>query len=96
MADHLENGTGDNSKARLKSFIERVARLQAEKKESAAEFNADIKAVLDEAKREDYDPKIIRQIAKLAQQEEEDKDALAEHWAVLEMYGRAYGLGIFS
>lgn len=96
MADHLEMGTGDNSSARLKSFIERVARLNAEKKASNAEFNEDIKQVLAEAKGVGYDAKIIRQIAKLAQQEEEDKDALAEQWAVLEMYGRAYGLGIFS
>jgi uncharacterized protein (UPF0335 family) len=96
MADHLEMGTGANSSARLKSFIERVARLKTEQKASNAEFNEDIKAVLDEAKGVGYDVKIIRQIAKLAQQEEEDKDALAEQWAVLEMYGRAYGLGIFS
>lgn len=96
MADHLEMGTGDNSSARLKSFVERVARLQTEKKESNATFTADIKAVLDEAKKADYDPKIIRQIAKLLQREEEDADGLAEEWAVLEMYGKHAGLGIFS
>lgn len=95
MADHLEMGTGDNSSARLKSFIERVARLESEKKASNKAFAADIKAVLDEAKA-DYDPKIIRQIAKLLQREEEDPEGLSEEWAVLEMYGKHAGLGIFS
>lgn len=96
MTDHLTTGTGDNSAARLKSFVERVARLQAEKKEKVSEFTADIKAVIDEAKSAGYDPKIIRQIAKLKQREEEDAEALAEEWAVLEMYGKASGLDIFS
>lgn len=96
MADHLEMGTGDNSAARLKSYIERVARLQAEKKAKNAEFTADIKAVCDEAKSAGYDVKVIRQIAKLLQRQEDDADGLAEEWAVLEMYGKASGLGIFS
>lgn len=91
--DVLETGTGDNSAARLKSYIDRVKRLSDEKAAASKAFNADIKEVCAEAKSAGYDPKVIRQIAKLAAKE---TDELEEEWTMLEMYGKAYGLTIFA
>ena len=94
--DVLETGTGDNSAARLKSYIDRVKRLSQEKAENNKNFNQDIKAVCDEARSAGYDVKVVRQIAKLMQRQEDDSDGLSEEWAVLEMYGKAAGLTIFA
>ncbi len=93
MPDEFDMGAGDNSKARLNSYIDRVKRLSEEKAAKMKEYNADIKAVCDEAKSAGYDTKTIRQIAKMASREQ---DALEEEHAMLEMYGKAYGLTIFA
>lgn len=76
------NTAGD---ARLKAFIERVERLEEDKKAVAT----DIKEVYAEAKAIGYDPKIMRQIIRLRRMEANDR---AEQEALLDTYKSAVGL----
>jgi uncharacterized protein (UPF0335 family) len=70
---------------RLKSFIERIERLEEEKKA----LQEDIKEVFAEAKGTGFDVKIIRQILKIRKM---DKDDLDEQEALLDVYKRALGM----
>ncbi|HXP30994.1 MAG TPA: DUF2312 domain-containing protein [Stellaceae bacterium] len=70
---------------RLKSFIERIERLEEEKKALAA----DIKEVLAEAKGVGFDVKTMRQIIKIRRIDQEDLD---EQEALLDTYLRALGM----
>lgn len=70
---------------RLKSFVERVERLEEEKTEIADQ----IKEVFAEIKADGYDVSAIRVILKRRKQ---DPDKLAEQEAVLEMYMSALGM----
>ncbi|MGH7087618.1 MAG: DUF2312 domain-containing protein [Stellaceae bacterium] len=70
---------------RLKSFIERVERLEEEKRALAE----DIKEVYSEAKGAGFDIKTMRQIVRLRKLDEEDRD---EQEALLETYLRAIGM----
>jgi uncharacterized protein (UPF0335 family) len=69
----------------LKSFIERIERLEEEKKALAD----DIRDVYSEAKATGFDAKVMRQIVKIRKM---DKDDLDEHEALLETYMRALGM----
>jgi len=69
----------------LRSYIERIERLEEEK----AALAADIKDVFDEAKGNGFDVKIMRQVLKLRKM---DKDDLQEQEHLLELYKRAIGL----
>jgi uncharacterized protein (UPF0335 family) len=70
---------------RLKSFIERIERLEEEKKVLAA----DIKEVYAEAKGSGFDTKIMRQLIRLRRM---DKDDLDEQETLLDVYKRAIGM----
>jgi uncharacterized protein (UPF0335 family) len=70
---------------RLKSFIERIERLEEEKKA----LQEDIKEVFAEAKGTGFDVKIMRQILKIRKM---DKDDLDEQEALLDVYKRALGM----
>jgi uncharacterized protein (UPF0335 family) len=70
---------------RLKSFIERIERLESEKRDLAG----DIKEVYAEAKGTGFNPKIMRQIIK---ERRMDKDDLDEREALLDTYRRALGM----
>lgn len=70
---------------RLRSFIERIERLEEEKKALAK----DIKEVYAEAKGTGFDTKIMRQIIRLRRM---DKDDLDEQEALLDVYRRALGM----
>jgi uncharacterized protein (UPF0335 family) len=70
---------------RLKSFIERIERLEEEKRALAE----DIKEVYAEAKGTGFDIKIMRQIVKIRKM---DKDDLDEQEALLDVYLRALGM----
>jgi uncharacterized protein (UPF0335 family) len=70
---------------RLKSLIERIERLEEEKKALAE----DIKEVYAEAKGSGFDTKIMRQIIKIRKR---DKDDLDEEESLLEVYKRALGM----
>lgn len=80
---------GDNSAAvnppQLRSFVERLERLNEEKKE----LGEDLRAVFAEAKAAGFDTKIIRKVLKLRRM---DTDAREEEAAMLELYCRALGL----
>ena len=69
----------------LRSYIERIERLEEEK----AALAADIKDVFDEAKGNGFDVKIMRQILRLRKMEEDDRDELE---TLLEVYKRALGM----
>jgi uncharacterized protein (UPF0335 family) len=70
---------------RLRSFIERIERLEEEKKALAA----DIKEVYAEAKGVGFDTKTMRQVVKLRKIDKEDLD---EQEALLDVYLRAIGM----
>ena len=69
----------------LKSFIERIERLEEEKRALAE----DIKEVYAEAKGTGFDTKIMRQLIKLRKL---DKDDLDEQETLLDVYKRAIGM----
>ena len=70
---------------RLRSFIERIERLEEEKRTLAA----DIKEVYAEAKGNGFDAKIMRQLIRLRRM---DKDDLDEQESLLDVYKRALGM----
>ncbi len=69
----------------LRQFIERLERLDAEKKDIADQ----VKEVKAEAKARGYDTKIISKVIALRKR---DADDIAEEAAVLEMYKEALGM----
>jgi uncharacterized protein (UPF0335 family) len=73
------------AKDRLRSFVERVERLEEEKKA----LSDDIKEVYAEAKGEGFDVKTMRQIVRLRKM---DKADYQEAEAMLELYKRALGM----
>ena len=70
----------------LRQFIERIERLDMEKKDLADQQ----KEVMAEAKARGYDTKVLRKVIALRKR---DKDDIAEEEAVLEMYKEALGMG---
>jgi len=83
------SGYGDNSvdAERLRLLIERIERLEEEKKDIAD----DIKDVYSEAKAVGYDTKIMRQIIRLRKMKPED---LIENRHLLGTYASALGLDL--
>ena len=69
----------------LRQFIERIERLDAERKDLAEQQ----KDVMAEAKGRGYDTKVMR---KLITMRKRDKDDIAEEEALLEMYKEALGM----
>jgi uncharacterized protein (UPF0335 family) len=69
----------------LRQFIERVERLDAEKKDLAEQQ----KEVLAEAKGRGYDPALMRKIVALRKRDGND---IAEEEALMEMYKEALGM----
>ena len=70
---------------RLKSFIERIERLEEEKRA----LSGDIKEVYAEAKGTGFEPKIMRQIIKIRKMDKEEVD---EEESRLDLYKRALGM----
>jgi len=70
---------------RLKSFIERIERLEEEKRALAA----DIKEVYSEAKGAGFDIKTMHELIKIRRLDEDDLD---EREALLDTYKRALGM----
>jgi len=69
----------------LRQFIERIERLDAEKKDLAEQQ----KEVMAEAKGRGYDTKVMRKLITLRKRDQND---IAEEEAVLEMYKEALGM----
>jgi len=70
---------------RLKSFIERIERLEEEK----AAIAGDIKEVYSEAKSSGFETKIMRQIVRLRKMEAQER---AEQEQLLDVYKQAIGM----
>ncbi|WP_419797266.1 MAG: DUF2312 domain-containing protein [Terasakiella sp.] len=70
----------------LRSFVERIERLESEK----AALAADIKDVYAEAKGTGFDVKIMRQLVRLRKMEDHDR---TEQEEILDLYKKALGMG---
>jgi uncharacterized protein (UPF0335 family) len=73
------------AKEHLKSFIERVERLEEEK----SALTADIREVYSEAKGQGFDTKIMRQVVRLRKLDTADRQ---EQDAILDLYMSALGM----
>jgi uncharacterized protein (UPF0335 family) len=76
---------GDVAQDRLRSFIERIERLEEEK----AALLADIKEVYAEAKGTGFDPKTMRKVVSLRKMEDSDRQ---EAEFLLDTYLSALGM----
>ena len=72
-------------KERLRSFVERVERLEDER----AALSADIREVYAEAKGEGFDTRTLRQVVRMRKL---DKADFQEREAMLELYLNALGM----
>ena len=70
---------------RLRSFIERIERLEEEKKA----LSDDIREVYSEAKGTGFDIKVLRQIIRLRKMDASDRNEMEE---ILDVYKRALGM----
>jgi uncharacterized protein (UPF0335 family) len=70
---------------RLKSFIERIERLEEEK----SALTSDIREIYSEAKGTGFDTRIMRQIVRLRKLDDADRQ---EQQAILDTYKKALGL----
>jgi uncharacterized protein (UPF0335 family) len=84
---------GGNSVAvagdRIKSFLERVEKLEEEK----ASIAGDIKDVFAEAKGNGFDTKVLRELLRIRKQDHAERQ---EHNALLRLYGDAIGVTVFD
>jgi uncharacterized protein (UPF0335 family) len=69
----------------LRQFVERIERLEAEKRDIAEQQ----KEVMAEAKARGYDTRVMRKLVALRKR---DRDDVAEEEAVLELYKEALGM----
>ncbi|HET6521022.1 MAG TPA: DUF2312 domain-containing protein [Geminicoccaceae bacterium] len=76
---------GGVSGDRLRSFVERIERLEEEKRE----VQDQIKDVFAEAKGEGYDIKVLRQVVRLRRMRPNDRSELEE---LLDLYKSALGM----
>lgn len=88
-----EPGIGHNSEPgsiaadRLRSIVERIERLEEERKALAS----DIKDIFQEAKSAGFDSKALRTILKIRKQE---PAVYEEHRTLVGLYGRALGMDV--
>lgn len=73
---------GGVAKDRLKSFVERIERLEEEK----LALVADIREVYSEAKGTGFDVRVMRQLIRLRKMDREDRSQME---AILDVYERA-------
>jgi uncharacterized protein (UPF0335 family) len=83
--DMDDTGPGGFAAGALKSFVERIERLEEEKKT----LGDDIKDVYAEAKANGFDVAILRQVIKLRKQ---DADERSEQETLLDLYLAALGM----
>ena len=77
--------TGGVAADRLRSIVERIERLEEERKALAS----DIKDIYSEAKSAGFDVKVLRQLIRLRRQEPGDVE---EQETLLDVYRRALGM----
>ncbi len=80
-----DSDVGGLAAGKLKSFVERIERLEEEK----AGIAADIKDIYSEAKGEGFDTKIIRKIISLRKKDRQERQ---EEEELLELYKAALGM----
>ena len=76
---------GGVSTDRLRSFVDRIERLEEEKQALAA----DIREVYSEAKGAGFDVKVMRQLIQLRKLDKDDRTQMEE---ILSVYERALGM----
>ncbi|PTW59496.1 uncharacterized protein (UPF0335 family) [Breoghania corrubedonensis] len=81
--------TGGVAADQLRAFVERIERLEEEKKA----ISDDIKDVYGEAKGTGFDVKILRQVVRLRKQEPHERE---EQEAILDLYMHALGMAAQS
>lgn len=81
----LLTNTGGIAAERLRSFIERIERLEEEKKQ----LQADIREVKSEAKSAGFDIKTINEILRLRKMDQSERE---EHEALVDIYKAALGM----
>ncbi|MEQ9684386.1 MAG: DUF2312 domain-containing protein, partial [Rhodospirillales bacterium] len=79
-----ESEIGGAASERLKALIDRIERLEEEKKA----LTEDIKEVYSEAKSAGFDVKVMRQLIRLRKMDESDSNEMEE---ILTIYMRAVG-----
>jgi uncharacterized protein (UPF0335 family) len=85
MNDMTSDDTYNVTANELRQFVERIERLETEKKDIADQ----IKEVYAESKARGYDQKAMRALISLRKK---DSDEVAEQEAVLQMYKEALGM----
>lgn len=85
MSDEQRADTmGDATREKLKQFVARIERLEAEK----AELGADLREVYAEVKTFGFDTKVMRKVISLRKQDAMER---AEQEALLDMYFEVVG-----
>jgi uncharacterized protein (UPF0335 family) len=84
-ADDIITGTEEVNAGHLKAFIERIERLEEEKRA----LSDDIKDVYGEAKANGFDVKIMRKIVTIRRQ---DREKRMEEETILDLYLAALGM----
>ena len=82
---HNSAAVGGIAADRLRSIVERVERLESERKA----LSGDIKDIFTEAKSAGFDVKVIRQIIRIRKQEPSEVE---EQETLLDIYRRALGM----
>ncbi len=85
MSDSTSDDVGGIAATQLRSFIERIERLEEEKKG----LQEDIRDVYAESKSSGFDPRIIRQVVRLRKKAKEERQ---EEEELLELYKAALGM----
>ena len=83
--DREQLQTGSESANRLRSLVERIERLEEERKA----LGSDIKDIYGEAKSAGFDPKVLRQLIRIRKQEAAEVE---EQETMLDIYRRALGM----
>jgi uncharacterized protein (UPF0335 family) len=83
--DEIAVGTEEVNSGHLRAFIERIERLEEEKKA----LSDDIKDVYGEAKGNGFDVKVMRKIVSIRRQ---DRDKRMEEETILDLYLAALGM----
>jgi uncharacterized protein (UPF0335 family) len=81
----IASGTEEVNAGHLRAFIERIERLEEEKKA----LSDDIKDVYGEAKANGFDAKVMRKIVSIRRQ---DRDKRIEEETILDLYLAALGM----
>ena len=86
----MGHNSGGVSADRLRSFVERVERIESD----IADLNTDKSDLYQEAKGEGWDVKAIKAVVAERRKISKDKAGFQEHQAILELYRGALGMAV--